>query len=117
MHREGAKPSHSAPQPSHIRIALHDEVAVCYSPRVPLHIPPPDPILGVGLLCNLMNGADRRPNLATQNPIHLCHVCAKPVDLGMCKTDDHGQAVHDDCYVSKLTLERVTEAPVPPTEN
>jgi hypothetical protein len=47
-----------------------------------------------------------------------CCICTNPVSLETSKTDENGQAVHEDCYVLKLcaTLERVhdvasTEAP------
>jgi hypothetical protein len=32
-----------------------------------------------------------------------CVVCGKPVDLGHCKTDEHGKAVHERCYLKKTT--------------
>ncbi len=35
---------------------------------------------------------------------YFCWICGKAVDLRMCKTDDHGMAVHEDCYVLKVTL-------------
>ncbi len=31
-----------------------------------------------------------------------CVICMKFVDLTESKTDEHGQAVHEDCYVSML---------------
>lgn len=35
------------------------------------------------------------------NPI--CAICGKPVELEFAKTDEHGLAVHGDCYCANLT--------------
>lgn len=37
-------------------------------------------------------------------PTYLCWICGKAVDLKTCKTDDHGMAVHEECYALKVTL-------------
>jgi hypothetical protein len=34
-----------------------------------------------------------------------CWICGKPVRLENCKIDEHGQAVHEDCYAMRLKLE------------
>ena len=34
-----------------------------------------------------------------------CSICAIPVKLEECKTDEEGRAVHEQCYVTKLTGE------------
>jgi hypothetical protein len=49
----------------------------------------------------------KRPD--TPRPAHLptCSVCSGPVSLETSKTDEHGKAVHEDCYVLKITLLRV----------
>ena len=39
----------------------------------------------------------------------LCPICRKPVRLESSKTDEDGQAVHEDCYTHKL-------CPRPPEE-
>jgi hypothetical protein len=31
-----------------------------------------------------------------------CAVCGDTVELERCKTDEHGQAVHQKCYVARL---------------
>jgi hypothetical protein len=31
-----------------------------------------------------------------------CAICNEPVELERCKTDEDGDAVHEDCYVSKV---------------
>lgn len=45
----------------------------------------------------------------------LCSICTKPVPLETCKTDEAGQAVHEDCYVLRLkqTLTAAPSGPVP----
>ena len=42
------------------------------------------------------------------NPIlsPLCSICGKPVDLETSKTDDDGQAVHEECYAASLAQPR-----------
>ena len=32
----------------------------------------------------------------------LCAICRKPVILETAKTDDDGQAIHEECYVEKI---------------
>lgn len=32
----------------------------------------------------------------------VCRICAKTICLETCMTDEHGCAVHEDCYVAKL---------------
>jgi hypothetical protein len=34
-----------------------------------------------------------------------CSICNQPVALEIAKTDDSGQAVHEECYVLKLGVE------------
>jgi len=34
----------------------------------------------------------------------LCPICGKAVVLETAKTDEHGKAIHDDCYLLKLRL-------------
>jgi hypothetical protein len=34
-----------------------------------------------------------------------CWICGKPVRLEKCKIDEHGQAVHENCYATRLKLE------------
>lgn len=35
-----------------------------------------------------------------------CTVCGDPVPLEDCKTDEHGKAVHEECYVATTTKGR-----------
>lgn len=32
-----------------------------------------------------------------------CAICRKPVSLEESKADEYGQAIHEECYLSKLT--------------
>jgi hypothetical protein len=42
-----------------------------------------------------------------------CWICAKPIPLEDCKTDDDGHPVHEDCYCEQ-TVERQTAAGTEP---
>jgi hypothetical protein len=35
---------------------------------------------------------------------YRCWICGRPVDLEDCTTDEHGSAVHEDCYFWKVAL-------------
>jgi hypothetical protein len=69
-----------------------------------LHILPPDPILGVGLLCKLMYVA-RSGSHSMTTPVSflpICHICNKPVALEFAKADEQGRTVHEGCYLLKV---------------
>jgi len=36
-------------------------------------------------------------------PYAACSICHKPVMLETTKVDEHGKAVHEECYISALT--------------
>jgi len=36
----------------------------------------------------------------------ICSICKQPVNLGECKTDEHGQAVHENCYIWTVELRK-----------
>lgn len=38
-------------------------------------------------------------------PTNVCWICGKRVDLETCKTDEYGNAVHEECYAAKMKLE------------
>jgi hypothetical protein len=38
------------------------------------------------------------------NP-HFCFICGKELSLKDAKTDDHGHAVHELCYIAQLCSE------------
>ena len=35
---------------------------------------------------------------------HLCRICGEIVDLEACKTDEHGNMVHEECYAKHMKL-------------
>ena len=37
---------------------------------------------------------------------HICSLCGNPVSLESCRTDEHGWAVHEICYVKEIVLGR-----------
>ena len=34
-----------------------------------------------------------------------CWICNRDVPLQSCKVDEHGRAVHEECYVARMKLE------------
>ena len=48
-----------------------------------------------------MNLTESMSGANAKNPV-LCPHCQKPVPLENCKIDEHGQAVHEKCYVRLL---------------
>jgi hypothetical protein len=40
-----------------------------------------------------------------------CVICHKPVELETAKTDERGQAVHEDCYLVNLKQRRKLRIP------
>ena len=49
------------------------------------------------------------PQLVGAEPqLARCSLCDKPVTLEASKTDEGGQAVHEECYVLNLRLKRPT---------
>jgi hypothetical protein len=38
----------------------------------------------------------------------FCRICGKPVAVETSKTDGDGQAIHEDCYVQKVKLEKAS---------
>ena len=39
-----------------------------------------------------------------KKPVHECWICGSEVSLEECKIDEHGQAVHEDCYLVALAF-------------
>ena len=37
-------------------------------------------------------------------PGEMCWICGRAVRLDTCKTDEHGCAVHERCYLAKIAL-------------
>ena len=45
------------------------------------------------------------PQLVPDEPaLARCYLCDKPVPLEASKTDENGQAVHEECYLLKIRL-------------
>ncbi len=44
----------------------------------------------------------RQELLRARTSLAHCAICGHPVELERCKTDEDGDAVHEDCYVAKL---------------
>ncbi|HEV2400306.1 MAG TPA: hypothetical protein VGS27_25435 [Candidatus Sulfotelmatobacter sp.] len=40
----------------------------------------------------------------------FCPICNKPVSLETAKADEHGRAVHEECYLLSLKLKHETGA-------
>ena len=45
-----------------------------------------------------------------------CWICGKEVSLGDCKIDEHGHAVHDECYVMRMKFEAEAVGRTPATD-
>jgi hypothetical protein len=43
--------------------------------------------------------------------IPTCSICQRPVEVESSKTDENGKAIHEDCYVSKLSQTRLGKRP------
>lgn len=52
-------------------------------------------------------------SLARCASLPACSVCYKPVKLELSKTDEDGQAVHEECYLWKLHREATNPQPKP----
>lgn len=39
----------------------------------------------------------------SQDSNRICWICGKLVSLEQCKIDEHGMAVHEDCYTTRIT--------------
>lgn len=37
-----------------------------------------------------------------ETPVHLCQICGEEILLEYSKTDEQGNAVHEDCYLQRL---------------
>lgn len=48
------------------------------------------------------------PKIKPKSQPLLCRICGKPVAVEISKTDDRGQAIHEDCYALKLKLEEAS---------
>jgi hypothetical protein len=46
---------------------------------------------------------------STSQPAIVCSICAGPIPLEASRTDEHGKAVHEECYVRE-TISRFNAA-------
>jgi len=40
-----------------------------------------------------------------------CGICNKPVEIETATTDEHGKAVHEECWLLKMRLEQAKKPP------
>jgi|HubBroStandDraft_3_1064219.scaffolds.fasta_scaffold459733_2 hypothetical protein len=52
--------------------------------------------------CDISPLQSRRRLSLPNAPFTICHLCSKPVELEKAKTDEHGRAVHEQCYLRKV---------------
>ena len=59
-----------------------------------------------GLLCNRCSTIELTEVtlILLHTPAQVCWICGKSVDLTASKTDEHGAAVHEQCYAAKVAL-------------
>src|SRR3977135_201809 len=71
-----------------------------------LPLPPPYPT-GVGLLCK-SDDPHRHLCLEVTMPNPICDICHKPVKLETSKTNELGKAVHERCYLLRVSSKKAT---------
>ena len=55
---------------------------------------------------------------AIPRPLHFCWICSKAVDLSICKIDEHGRAVHENCHLAKMAFNsKSAQKPQQPTNH
>lgn len=64
----------------------------------------------------LIMTAGCRPMFYKITEPYFCWICGNVVNLETCKTDEHGVAVHEDCYMARIALahESVKLSKLPP---
>jgi hypothetical protein len=55
------------------------------------------------LRTKLKTGGLLSPAETASLPAVVCHICGKPLAIESAKTDAEGKAVHEACYVGRLT--------------
>ena len=50
--------------------------------------------------------------MVSLRPAHYCWICGNAVPLETCKTDEHGNPVHERCYAAKLALDWMLKRPI-----
>ena len=44
----------------------------------------------------------------TLEPTRMCWICGRSISLESCKVDEHGNAVHEECYAAKVALAKAS---------
>ncbi len=61
------------------------------------------------------NSLETRPyqfrNPPPKSKLPTCFICTNPVSLETAKIDEHGKAIHEECYVLKIKLKQATTPP------
>lgn len=48
---------------------------------------------------------------STTTSSHSCSICGKEVSLLDCKTDEQGRAVHERCYIARISAKWESDQP------
>jgi hypothetical protein len=43
--------------------------------------------------------------------VPLCSICNKPVEVEAATIDEHGEAIHEECWLLKMRLEQAKKPP------
>lgn len=52
--------------------------------------------------------------MVPQDLVHICWICGNNVSLEESKTDEHGNAVHEECYIIRVSLQSASQTTVRP---
>ena len=90
-----------------VRLRTVTDAIKAYDGYVALHIPPPCPVSGRRSLVQSDN-SHWRPSLPTISSFPICSLCNEAVEIETAKTDENGDAVHEECYVLKIQSRHTT---------
>jgi hypothetical protein len=51
------------------------------------------------------------PSPTSKPQVPICRICWEPVELETGKTDENGNAVHEECYARQLSAQKSTSSP------
>jgi hypothetical protein len=72
------------------------------------HVPPTAAIAGLEPAPRKLQIPHRPLTVPAPGHTWTCWICGGGVSLETCKTDEHGKAVHEECYVARMALERAS---------
>jgi hypothetical protein len=49
--------------------------------------------------------------------VPLCSICNKPVEVEAATIDEHGEAIHEECWLLKMRLEQAQKPPKDPVKH